>query len=315
MRVREEEKVENRLKEFLYMEWLRMEKVVWNTRASILIGEELLLGNRILEVGVGNGYFTFMTLGGRFKPEYDWYYNVNTEGFWKGKDIYDVVKDDVKISYYVNSTPDKKIVLAIDIKETLLKQAYQLGFIEEVKKADANNPLDFQDKKIDLVYSNILYWLKDPIGVLNNWEQNLVGKGKIVIVFPNKKFLEFCRSYKLSKISEFWKLINRNRAETLMWVKDLDEFEKEIEKNTNLKIKKYETYLGKTTLTFWDVGLRPISPYLIEMANSLSPKKRFEVKVKWCEELFPLVMELFKIELEETKGGYGAFNFVVLQKD
>lgn len=307
-------KERKKLKEFLYMEWLRMEKVVWNTRASLLIGEALMLGNRICEVGIGNGYFTFMTLGGEFKPEYDWYYNVNTEGFWEGKDIYDVIKEDVKISYYVKSIPDKKIVLAIDIKETLLKQAYQLGFIEEVKKVDANNPIDFQDKKIDLVYSNILYWLKNPIKVLNNWEQNLVEKGTIVIVFPNNKFLEFCKSYKLSKKSRFWKLINRGRAETLMWVKDLNEFEKEIEKNTNLKIKQCDTYLGKTTLSFWDIGLRPISPYLIEMANSLPPKKRFEVKVKWCEELFPLIWELFKIELEETKSEDGAFNFVVLEK-
>jgi SAM-dependent methyltransferase len=112
----------------------------------------------------------------------------------------------------------------------LLKQAYQLGFIEYIKKADANAPLDFQDKKIDLVLSNIIYWLKDPISVLNNWEQNLVDKGKIVLVFPNNKFLEFCKSYKLSKESNFWKLINRGRAETLMWVKDIEEFEREIEK-------------------------------------------------------------------------------------
>jgi hypothetical protein len=117
-------KERKKLKEFLYMEWLRMEKVVWNTRASILIGEELLLGNRICELGIGNGYFTFMTLGGKFKPEYDWYYNVNVDGFWENKDIYDTVRDDVKISKYVESIPNKKTILAIDIKESPAKSKF-----------------------------------------------------------------------------------------------------------------------------------------------------------------------------------------------
>jgi len=33
----------------------------------------------------------------------------------------------------------------------------------------------------------------------------------------------------------------------------------------------------------WDVGLWPISPVLIEMANALPPEKRREVKQKWID--------------------------------
>ncbi|CUU87374.1 hypothetical protein [Campylobacter hyointestinalis] len=57
-----------RIDDFLNMTWLRPENVVWDCIASSLIGSELLKDDsKILDIGIGNGYFSFMTLGGGSK--------------------------------------------------------------------------------------------------------------------------------------------------------------------------------------------------------------------------------------------------------
>jgi len=135
-------KERKKLKEFLYMEWLRMEKVVWNTRASLLIGEALMLGNRICEVGIGNGYFTFMTLGGEFKPEYDWYYNVNTKGFWEGKDIY---------------VKDKKHSISQVVSETILNLRRHLVTLKINELAEMIKEIEDEELKKNTLIETVDY--------------------------------------------------------------------------------------------------------------------------------------------------------------
>ena len=300
---------EYKIDEFLYMNWLRPEGVVWDAMASKLIGEELLQSNNILEIGIGNGYFTFMTLKGRFKKSYDWYYNVNIEGFWDNQDIYNSVNVS-NIQDFIEKSPCKRLNSAIDHKENLLSQANQLNFVDDLICMDANEPLEFAN--IKTVYSNILYWLKDPMKTLQNIETNLESDGKVVLVFPNSHFLEYCQSYQNNK-STIWKLINRGRANSMMWFSDIDKFSKNIQTYTNFKIERSQRYLSKLTLNTWDIGLRPLSPHLIKMANNLPADKRLEIKEEWCDTCRKFIYELLENEIEKGNKE-GGFNFVVLRK-
>ena len=72
-------------------------------------------------------------------------------------------------------------------------------------------------------------------------------------------------------------------------------------------------YCTKQTIKIWDVGLRPISPYLIYMANSLEAEDRLALKMKWCEDLMPIVRELVDEELSVAHGP-GALTMMVLRK-
>lgn len=292
---------------FLYMNWLRPEVVIWDTVASQLIGSELIKSSNIMEIGIGNGCFTFMACGGRFKKEYDWYYNVDTAGFWKNRDIYDAFTC-CDIAEYIASPSPIRIKLALDHKENLLKQAAQLGFIDNLHVVDANDDFDFSG--IDTVYSNILYWLKDPLQVLRNLDKRLSSGAKAIIVFPNSDFYKNCSSY--SRSTELLKLLNRGRGDTLMWTMNMDQFSKVISK-TGFVINHYVKFLAPSTLKIWDIGLRPLSPHLIKMANGLSPELRSEIKMEWCETCMRFLDEMAELELSEgpDRGGY---NFVVLSK-
>lgn len=294
------------MEEFLYMTWLRPENVVWDTIASYLIGEELRKAHNILEVGIGNGYFTFMTLGGKFHKEYDWYYNVNVEDYNDAKDIYDhlSVSD---IQRYIIKSADKRLSYGVDHKHKLLKQVEQLNFVDNLMLQDANEFIEVSG--IDTIYSNIIYWLKDPIHILQNFQQILNHKGKIILTFPNSDFFKNCPSYR--RENRLQKLLNRGRAENILWSMDLADFEKTIKEKTSLNIIQSRKFLCKVALNIWDVGLRPLSPHLIKMANNLEKAKRMEIKEEWCENVIKYAEEILAMEIE--KGiKEGGFNLVVL---
>jgi len=290
------------------MMWLRPENVVWDAVASHLVGEALRNGGRIADIGIGNGYFSFMTLGGRFKKAYDWYYNSDPRGFWKNLDIYDHLAD-VDIASFVDVPASQRIHQAIDLKPNLLAQVGQLGIADELLVADANE--DFALAEVDTIFSNILYWLDSPFEVLKRLSRKLSSGGRLVLLFPNRDFVRNCRSY--ARENTVWTRINRGRADTLMWTMDLAEFRTIIARETELEVERATRYVSHLTLQTWDLGFRPFSPHLIKMANSLSPETRLEIKEEWCSTAMPFVEYLLENELENGPRE-GGFNFVVLRK-
>jgi SAM-dependent methyltransferase len=296
------------LESYIYMNWLRPENVPWEMHANAVISPYLLENCRKMEIGTGNGYTTFYYLGGKFKKEYDWYFNTNTTNFWDNKDIFDAsnVED---IARYIETPAKDKLEIVTDLKDTLIDQAQQLGIAKKALVQDGNAEIKFDG--VDLVFSNMLYWLEDPFKAIKEIADSLPEGGRLVTVCPNPRYLDYCRSY--NKESLAWTLINRGRADTLKMVIEPEEFEKKVQLETDFSLEKTSLYLGKTTMNVWDIGLRPISPYLIRMANALKPEERFEIKQDWCEAAKPIVSEVVQEELRMGKEE-GAYNFFLLEK-
>lgn len=289
--------------------WLRPESALWDCIAARKLG--VALGGRtdIVEVGIGNGFFSFLLFGGRFAPEFDWFYSVNTQGFWNNADIFD---HDSKISLdsFVTKAPGTRLSLGLDHKKTLLKQAARLGFVDELVEHDCNQPLPVA-RTYRTAYSNILYWLNDPIGAMHNIGRVLEPRGELVTVFPNSDFYKHCVSY--IREEHLWTLLNRGRADHIMWHMDLPEFKQKIREGGVFELKSAERYLAPSTLKVWDIGLRPISVPLIKMANALAPETRREVKAEWCATFERFAIPLLMSEME-SGAATGGFNLVVLQK-
>ena len=181
-----------KIETFLNMQWLRPENVILDAVAAKLIGDELLQEQNILEIGIGNGIFTYIVLGGQFNKSFDWFYNIDAEASGDDKDIYDF-NPKINIMGYVEVPPKKRVMLAVEHKKNLIAQAKQLNFVNEFLCQDANIPFEFHD--INIVYTNILHWLQDPITILKKLDKQLSSGGKILLVFPNNNFLKHCQSY------------------------------------------------------------------------------------------------------------------------
>lgn len=288
--------------------WLRPESAIWDCIAAKSLSAHLASMESLAEIGIGNGYFSFLMLGGEFAPGFDWFHNVETEGFWSNSDIYNHDQG-IGGSSWILRYPSTRLACAVDHKSSLLKQAERLGFIDATIEHDCNYPLPRLPCKN--AYSNMLYWLQDPITVMHRIGEQLPEGGQLIIAFPNSSFYEACTSY--TDPAPLWKLLNRGRANSIMWHMDLPDFERQLGARGMFDIQHFQRYLAPLTLKLWDIGFRPMTVPLIKMANALSPEIRAEIKQEWCDTVAKFAPTVLENELQRGFR-HGGFNLVVLKR-
>jgi SAM-dependent methyltransferase len=290
--------------------WLRPENALLDAIASTTISQSNI-ETPSLDLGCGNGLFSFITAGGQFSEDYDWFMNVDTEGFWDNTDIFDTDRD-ITISDQIIKKPRYQFTCGLDHKINLLNQAKKLDFYERLVLHDANDTLPFPDESFKTVFCNILYWLKDPESALNEISRILKYGGRVLLCVPNTNFYDYCESYLWKeKQSDLLKILNRGRADSILWLTNRKDFST-LAKRNGLSIVRHQYYWSTYTLKIWDFGLRPFSPYLIYMANKLSVAERGEVKVKWMDGVNNLLLQLYLSD--KAWKGEGGFHFFELEK-
>lgn len=301
--------LKKKINSFFYLQWLRPENVAWDLHVSIIFQkyfsyyEKKNKDFKSLEIGVGNGFNTLLNLNGQLNEKYDFFLNTSCKNFFQNKDIYDsALKKNSIPKDLVKTYPSKKFDLALDLKKNLLKVTEHLKVSEKLISHDCNKEFGINER-YDFIYSSIVYWLNNPKDAILRISKLLKNNGVFMFTIPNENYLKYCQSY--SKHGNFWNLINRGRKDTLQTTIIQNEFEKWLKKN-NFEIINNHKLLSEKTLKIWDFGLRPISPYLIRLTNSVSPKIRYEIKKNWCHDLYPIVENLVSHELEfgGQNGGY-----------
>lgn len=294
----------------LNVSWLRPENALWDAVASFHLSKYKIIPPS-LDLGCGNGIFSFITAGGRFSIDYDWYINVDESRVKGRSDMYDTCLVN-NLKKYITRDPAYKFTFGLDAKVNLLKQASLLGFYDNIIEHDANSRLPFREGQFKSVFSNILYWLKDLDRLLEEVYRILDTGGIALLCLPNVTFYDYCISYQWkNRHSNLLKLLNGGRSESMHWTISYNEFIKKARK-AGFKITSHSYYLSSLTLKIWDIGLRPISPALIKMANSLESKKRAVIKREWIDSAIAFLYPLYKLE-KMSNAGMG-FHFFVLKK-
>jgi len=290
--------------------WLRPESALWDAIASSVVSQ-FPMASPSLDLGSGNGIFSFITAGGAFSQEYDWYRNVDPTGFWENRDIYDKVVEPPRQGWILNA-PAYRIDCALDAKRNLLRQAQVLRFYDDVVVADANQKFPFPDDSFETVFSNILYWLDSAEASLREIRRVLRPGGRSLLCLQDHKFKDYCISYRWRELnSEVLRLLNRGRSESSLWTISYSEL-MALAKGIGFKVVTHYYYLSPLTLKAWDIGLRPLSAVLIKMVNKLTDGDRLAIKSEWIETLRPFLAELY--ELDRKNAEQGGYHFVCLEK-
>jgi SAM-dependent methyltransferase len=288
--------------------WLRPESVVWDTVASNLIRRSPF-ANPALDLGTGNGIFSFITAGGRFGLNFDWFAHCTAETIGKAGDIYNVAPS---VLPSITRTPDYSFDLGSDLNSNLLRQASMLGLHRNLAQHDANQGLPFKSGQFASIFSNILYWLNDLDNSLLECSRVLRRDGLAAFCIPDPSFLVFCESYRWKTLSsEYLRLLNSGRDASIRWTATPKEFARCC-KAAGLEIVSSKSYLRRRTLALWDIGLRPVSRPLIGMVSRLNSADRATFKQEWMETVRPLLSALVNEELESNEEG--GFNFIVVRK-
>ncbi|TAN50661.1 MAG: class I SAM-dependent methyltransferase [Rhodospirillales bacterium] len=304
------------LEAFLGPYWLRPETALWRA-VDCLALEGIEFQHPSLDLGCGDGLFSFIRAGGQVSIEYDMFLEAaNLASFFDKVDVYNNVDENLK-SQIVSKPPNYHFDVGFDHKAALLAKASRLGLYERTVEGDANQPLPFADGSFKTIFSNILYWLDNYRATLQEIRRLLVTGGQAVLMLPNSTlsdYLFYQRFYARTKDPRWaWlDLLDRGRStDNIKMVKSRAEWEDEFAR-AGLKVVSHVYHLSRTLIEAWDIGLRPISPFLIEMASKLTPEDRASIKQKWIAGLLPMLEPLCTLNWVTDAESQPAFHrFVV----
>jgi len=306
------------LVQLLNVYWLRPEIALWR-ELDIRAMSQFEFTSPSCDIGCGDGMFSFLRAGGSVSNQFDAFRVIsNLDKFFENVDIYDAYEknDDSSI---VIAPPGYQIDVAFDHKENLLKKAMWLNLYSEFKVGDANQSLPFPNESFNSLFSNIVYWLDNPELVMKEIARILRPGGRGCFMLPNRSLPDFSFYNQLylktgEKKWRFLEKLDRGRfSDNIRQARSGGEWEL-LFRNANLQVVNHKTYLSKTAIQIWDIGLRPLSPLLKKMADSISSRNYADIKSEWIDTIRLFIEPIIDMDDELGQGAEPAFHCYILEK-
>ena len=267
------------------------------------------------DFGCGDGSLSYVMAGGKFS-NFDVFQNVTRlDLFSKGADIFDLK---AKIKPSVDGSHLRyRYLYGIDHKRGLIDKARQLGgFYEKTLVQDLNKPLPLHDDELDWGFSNVLYWLENPVDVLREWGRCIKRSHRLYLFVPDESFKEKAWLYYKAPHSgkrAFLNFFDRGYGKLIKHDNSRSKWVSIFEKS-GFRVVSHRSYLSDAVMEIWNIGTRPIAHLLIDMAARLSPRNRTLVKRKWIASFKDFFRPILLAEIM-SKSGHGgdAFHFFVLE--
>ncbi len=270
------------LRRFVEMYWLRPENALWMTLRSLAL-RDVELSHPSIDLGCGDGVFSFLHMGGAFDPAFDVFTSV--DHLDKVRTSHADMFDSADTSYQprIHKQPTDRFDVGADFKASMLAKAGALNFYTRLSEQDNNKPLRFESGSFTTVYCNAAYWVKNIDGFLAELARIANPNGRIVLQVK----LDSMKRYTLSKFeaalgAKFLDLIDRGRMDCWPSLTDRKSWESRFAR-AGLSISSATPFVTRTHSHMWDIGLRPIAPQLVRMANALTPQTRTEIKRDWVD--------------------------------
>lgn len=288
--------IEKLLRSYLCLYWLRPETAIWRTSDALAFHD---LGCKLeepaLDLACGDGLNSYVLLGGGEPPlELDAFVDTTTaisrDDFVSGRvDIYDQAPS----KSYGAPPPPVKVDVGLDYKEGLLHKASTLHLYRQTVRHDVNYPLPFASNSFSFIFSNALYSMANLRGIFAELRRVLRPGGQLVTLLTSEKF----RSHAIYRLYEehqweWCRVLDRGRHCEVehcypeeIWRGYFDE--------AGLAIIHMRPCLSSRLYQIAEVGLRPLSPVLIKMANYLKPEDRTSIKQEWIDYCLEIIRPMF----------------------
>jgi len=297
--------------------WLRPETAMWR-ELDIRAMESFEVSSPSLDLGCGDGIFSFIRAGGEFSNKFDAFRSMaGLEEFFNNVDVFDSYDESVNPN--VIQEPKYNIDCGFDYKDNLLKKSAQLGLYKTLKQGDANETLPFPDQSFNTVFSNIVYWLDDPLAVIKEIERILKPGGKACLMLPNTTLPEFSfyNELHVKTGDENWAFLeklDRGRfTDNIRQARSGDTWE-DMFHSAGLKVAKHNAHLSKVAIQIWDVGLRPLFPVLRKMIDAIEPEKLPGIKQEWINTVRQFLEPIVQMDKQLGQGVEPAFHCYIVEK-
>ena len=279
-----------RLWQYLNIYYLKPFDAINDTLTSYIIYQNIKFEKNYVEIGSGDGMFSYIMHGGKFPLTFDRYIDTNLNK----KDIFD--EHSIKIQLKKNFNNLTRPSLSIDAKKNHVKKISDIGFSKNALHTKLEN---LHRKKIS---TNFIFFYT-PHGI-KNFDQCvgaaskiLKKKGKMaILVFDNyvkKNFVSYHLSNKNNFFSNFFKKIDNGRfKEISQYSKNINNWELLFKKN-KLKIIKRNSGLSGFAWKVYDIQTRPFLRLLINLFNFFPQYIRTVLKFFCMIFFFPILLVFF----------------------
>lgn len=296
--------IENKLKQFLNLYWLRPENGLITTFKSKAF-DDIKFESPSLDLSCGDGLFSFIHFGGSFGKDFDYFKSTKAKKFSHNSfiDIYDSF--DKNYSVKIKKRPTIKIDYGTDWKQSLLKKASVLNFYNNLILHDNNKiPIPFEKNYFKTIHSNSIYWVNNVSNLLKEIHRILHPDGIAILEVMTPYHLETLKELEQFLSPKAITILDRKRRESMPGLVPFLKWKDLVLKNKFLIEDIRSVYPHKLIIELWNIGLRPISHLLIQMSESLSKEDRLRIKKEWVEIFFQLFKPLLYLK-----------NSYVLEKD
>jgi len=297
--------------------WLRPETALWR-ELDIRAMKSFGFTSHSLDIGCGDGIFSFIRAGGRFDPKFDAFRSTTAlDKYFNNVDVYDAF--DGRVNPVVVEPPKYCIDYGFDHKKNLLKKARQLGFYLTLEQGDASQRLPFHNGSFNAIFSNIVYWLNDPQHALVETSRILRPGGRACLMLPNTTLPEFSFYNRLYVQTgdpkwAFLEKLDRGRfSDNIRHARSRSAWESMF-RIAGLRVVEHQPHLSKTIVQLWDIGLRPIFPVLCRMVEAITPDRFLDIKREWVATMRQFLEPLVDIDASLYQGEEPAFHCYIVEK-
>jgi SAM-dependent methyltransferase len=297
--------------------WLRPETALWRAidiRAMVPFNFEA----PSLDMGCGDGVFSFIRSGGRFSPEFDVFESVTSlDRYFEKVDVFDSF-DGFRTPNII-APPSYRISVGFDHKPNLLKKAAALGLYESLAEGDGNRALPFETASFASVFSNVVYWLDEPAHAMAEISRILKRGGRCCLMLPNRTLRDFSFYYRYcvrtgNQKLAFLEQLDRGRmTENVRHAKTAGEWTTIFE-SAGLAVELHRGHLSRTVVQIWDIGLRPLFPILKKLTDRLTDRDRAAIKSEWISVFRHFLGPFVDLDSTLDSADEPAFHCFILRK-
>ena len=277
-----------RLWNYLNIYYLKPFDAVNDTITSDLL-LKLNWQNNYIEIGSGDGAFSFIMHGGSFSLYYDRYLNVNLNK----KDIFNSNNKNLVIK---KKYKKEKIYpsISIDAKKFHVDLVKKIGFSKKTILSKYEN-LPIKSRTQNLIFFYTPHGLKSHSKSIKEASRILKTGGRILILVYLKNVEKYFICNNLKKISsgflnKYFSNLDNGRFKEITKMSDsLNGWKKKLSES-NLRISKFYTGLHPIAWMIYDIQTRPILKILIRLFNFFPIFPRTMFKIMWMIILYPILI-------------------------
>lgn len=303
-----------RLWKYLNIYFLKPFDAVNDTLTSAIL-RQMDWQEEYLEVGSGDGMFSFIMHGGSFPLSIDRYLLTDTK---ISGDIYDYHKENVLKTKNQPSKP--KLTCCFDAKESHLRKVREIGYAK-YSSIVSYEKLPVRDCGQQFIFCYTPHGLKDHGDAIREIARVLDHGGRLIILVYDKSFTQDFVTYRIGRsmkgsIGRYFRNLDSGRYDEITAMSRSKPEWKALFDDCGLLVENMESGLSGLAWRVYDIQTRPILKPLIDIFGLLPTYLRTPLKCIWMIILYPFLL-LFYLILSNRMiklGGYDCYIAYQLQK-